>query len=105
MSRENLEIARALYEEFQAGMERDDPGAWFDSEAVADDYEWVVPTPLDGRTVWRGREGFVEFIPPGRNSSRTGRSRSSAGSMPVRIAWSRSRDSRRLGWEAGCRSS
>src|SRR5215218_8757961 len=62
MSRENVEVARALFHEFQAGMARDDPGAWFDSEAVADDYEWIVPTPLDGRTVWRGREGFVEFI-------------------------------------------
>jgi len=33
-----------------------------DSEAVADDYEWIVPTPLEGRSVWLGREGFVEFI-------------------------------------------
>jgi ketosteroid isomerase-like protein len=62
MSQENVEIARRLWEEFQAGLERGDPGAWFDPEAVAEDYEWTVPTPLDGRSVWRGREGFVEFI-------------------------------------------
>jgi ketosteroid isomerase-like protein len=62
MSRENVEVVRRLFEEFQAGMEHDDPGAWLDSEAVADDYEWIVPTPLEGRSVWRGREGFVEFI-------------------------------------------
>lgn len=31
-------------------------------EAVGDDYEWIVPTPLDGRSVWGGREGVVEFI-------------------------------------------
>jgi hypothetical protein len=43
-------------------MARGDPGSWFDSEAVAEDHEWIVPTPLDGRTVWRGRDGFVEFI-------------------------------------------
>ncbi len=62
MAQENLEIARRLFEEFQAGLERGDPGAWFDSEAVADDHEWIVPTPLDGRSVWRGRDGFVEFV-------------------------------------------
>jgi ketosteroid isomerase-like protein len=62
MSEENVEIVRRLWEEFQAGLERGDPGAWFDPEAVADDFEWIVSTPLDGRSVWRGREGFVEFM-------------------------------------------
>jgi ketosteroid isomerase-like protein len=62
MSEENVEIAQRLWEEFQAGLERGDPGAWFDPEAVADDFEWIVSTPLDGRSVWRGREGFVEFM-------------------------------------------
>src|SRR5215204_5326851 len=62
MSQENLEIAQQLFAEFQAGLERDEPGSWFDPDLVADDYEWIVPTPLDGRSVWRGREGFVEFI-------------------------------------------
>ena len=57
-----MEIAQRLWEEFQAGLERGDPGAWFDPEAVADDFEWIVSTPLDGRSVWRGREGFVEFM-------------------------------------------
>ena len=62
MSQENVEIAQRLFEEFQAGLVRGDPGAWFDPEAVAADFEWIVPTPLDGRSVWRGREGFVEFM-------------------------------------------
>jgi|SRR5215207_801255 len=62
MSQENLEIAQQLFAEFQAGLERDEPGSWFDPDLVADDYEWIVPTPLDGRSVWRGREGFVEFL-------------------------------------------
>jgi ketosteroid isomerase-like protein len=54
-------MARRLFEEFQAGLERGDPGAWFDPASVADEYEWIVPTFLD-RPVWRGRDGFVEFI-------------------------------------------
>ena len=62
MSQENVEIVRRLWQDFQAGLERGDPGAWFDREAVADDLEWIVSTPLDGRYVWRGREGFVEFL-------------------------------------------
>jgi ketosteroid isomerase-like protein len=53
---------RRLFEEFQAGLARGDPGAWFGSEAVAADFEWIVPTPLDGRSIWRGRPGFVDFI-------------------------------------------
>jgi ketosteroid isomerase-like protein len=62
MSEENVEIVRRVFEEFQAGMERGDPGALFDSETVADDYEWITDAPLDGRSVRRGREGFVEFM-------------------------------------------
>ncbi len=63
MSQENVEVVRP-FEEFQEGMERGDPGAWFDSEAVADDFEWIFETDalLEGRSVWRGREGFVEFL-------------------------------------------
>jgi ketosteroid isomerase-like protein len=62
MSQENVEIAQRLFREFQAGLERDDPGSWFDPKLVADEYEWVVPTLLDGRSVWCGRAGFVEFM-------------------------------------------
>jgi ketosteroid isomerase-like protein len=62
MSRENIEIVRRLFEEFQADMERGDPGAFFDPETVADDYEFITAVPLEGRSVWRGREGFAEFM-------------------------------------------
>src|SRR5918994_431188 len=63
MPRENVEILRRMFEEFQAGMERGDPGALFDSGTVADDHEWIaVPAARDRRQVWRGREGFVEFV-------------------------------------------
>jgi ketosteroid isomerase-like protein len=33
-----------------------------DSDAVADDFEWVMAVPLDGKSVWRGREEYVKFI-------------------------------------------
>jgi ketosteroid isomerase-like protein len=62
MSQENVEIVRRLFEEFQAGIEQGDPGAAFDSDAVADDYEWITSNPFEGRTVRRGREEFVEFL-------------------------------------------
>jgi ketosteroid isomerase-like protein len=62
MSQENVEFVRRGFEEFQTGMERGDPAAWLDPEAFVDDFEWVVPEPLDGRSVWRGREGFLDFI-------------------------------------------
>ena len=64
MSEENVEIVRRVFEEFQAGKERGDPGALFDSEAVADDHEWIADPPgaLYGRSVWRGREEFVEYV-------------------------------------------
>jgi ketosteroid isomerase-like protein len=43
-------------------MERGDPGAAFDTEGLAPDSEWI-PVPLAGAAeVYRGREGFVEFM-------------------------------------------
>jgi ketosteroid isomerase-like protein len=61
MSQQNVEIARRLWEKVQDGVARGDPGAWFDSDAVAGDLEWILPAPLDGKSVWRGREEYVEF--------------------------------------------
>jgi ketosteroid isomerase-like protein len=44
-------------------VERGDPGTVFDSEAVADDAEFVVEGGmLDGRSVWRGREEYVDWF-------------------------------------------
>jgi ketosteroid isomerase-like protein len=57
MSQENVEVVRRVFEQFQAGMERGDPGAGLS----APDIEWVTPQ-FEGRRVWRGREGFVEFV-------------------------------------------
>ena len=63
MSRENVEIVRRVYEQWWAGLERGDPGAVFDSEAVTDDSEFTVEGGMpDGRSVWRGREEYVEWF-------------------------------------------
>jgi ketosteroid isomerase-like protein len=62
MSQENVELLRRLWEQFEEGIERGDPGAWVDSEAVAEDFEWVLSEPFDGRSIWRGREEYGEFI-------------------------------------------
>ena len=62
MSQENVEIVRRLIEQWWTGLERGDPGAPFDTGAVADDLEWIVPEPLPDRLVWRGREGFLDWL-------------------------------------------
>jgi hypothetical protein len=61
MSQQDVEIVRRVWEKFQEGVERGDPGAWFDSDAVAENLEWILPAPLDGKSVWRGRAEYVEF--------------------------------------------
>jgi ketosteroid isomerase-like protein len=62
MSRENVELVRRGFEVFQAGMERGDPGAPFDAGFLAADAEWFTPPGFPGPPVFRGREGFVEFL-------------------------------------------
>jgi hypothetical protein len=62
MSQENVEVVRRLWDEFQEGMDRGNPGAWFDSGAMTDDFEWILTVPFDGKSVWRGREEWVKFI-------------------------------------------
>jgi ketosteroid isomerase-like protein len=60
---ENVEIVRRVYEAWWAGLERDDPGAPFDTEPIADDFEMTVEGfEFEGRSVWRGREGYVEWF-------------------------------------------
>jgi ketosteroid isomerase-like protein len=64
MSEENVEIVRRVIEGFQAGVERGDfVNAPETSELLADGYEWILEAgPVTERQVWRGREGFLEFI-------------------------------------------
>jgi ketosteroid isomerase-like protein len=63
MSRENVEIVRMGFEEFRVGLARGDPGAMFDSGLLAPDFEWIVAPNTPGlQPVYRGREGFVDFM-------------------------------------------
>jgi ketosteroid isomerase-like protein len=62
MSEENVEIVRRLFEAFQTGMKRGDLTVWFDSEDLADDFEWMTPPEVAGLGTYRGREGFLEFM-------------------------------------------
>ena len=62
MSEENVEIVRRLFDAFQAALARNDPGAWFDSEALADEAEWILFPGFPGPESYRGRDGFVEFM-------------------------------------------
>jgi ketosteroid isomerase-like protein len=62
MSQENVEIVRRVFDAFQEGLKRGDFGAGFDLDAIAPDVEWI-PAPLPGvAEVYRGREGFIEFM-------------------------------------------
>ncbi len=62
MSEENVEIVRQLAEAVQRGTGEGDPGVLFDTGLIADDAEWVLPTPFEGKSVWKGRQEYVEFI-------------------------------------------
>jgi ketosteroid isomerase-like protein len=63
MSEENVEVVQRLLEAFNAGWERGDPGALFDSGTVADDLEFVVFPGLPGHPPsYRGRDGFTAFM-------------------------------------------
>jgi ketosteroid isomerase-like protein len=64
MSRENVEICQRAFEAFDAAWRKGDPGAWFDSEVLAVDAEWIPPPQQAAgmQSVYRGREGFVDFI-------------------------------------------
>jgi hypothetical protein len=95
-----------VLEEFQAAMERRDPGAVFDSEAATDDFEWIVPDPGFERTsVWRGREGFVEFVRTWTEEFEDCRFGTSASSMLAMTELSCSRTSRQPEKRVGRRSS
>jgi uncharacterized protein len=62
MSEENVEIVRRLFEVFRRGMERGDLAAWFNSEDLAGDFEWITPSGVLGFGTYRGREEFLEFM-------------------------------------------
>jgi ketosteroid isomerase-like protein len=62
MSQENVEIVRRGFEEFEAAMARGNLGVNFDSGNFAPDAEWIPDYAPGLRSVYRGREEFVEFM-------------------------------------------
>jgi ketosteroid isomerase-like protein len=62
MSEENVEVVRRVVEAFQEAFKRGDPAAVFDSPLIAADAEWFPIPGVGLRSVYRGREGFREFM-------------------------------------------
>ena len=64
MSRENVEIVRRLFYVYLEALDRDDLDIWFDSDDLAEDFEWVMPRAgaLGLPPSYRGREEFREFM-------------------------------------------
>jgi ketosteroid isomerase-like protein len=63
MSEENVQVVQRMFEAFNAGWERGDPGAVFDSGIVADDLEFFPFPGLPGHPrSYRGRDGFMAFM-------------------------------------------
>lgn len=59
----NLELARRAFNVFLEGLRTGNPAAPFDEGFSAPDAEWVMPPRSIGfREVYRGREGFLEFM-------------------------------------------
>jgi ketosteroid isomerase-like protein len=62
MSQENVEIVRRSLEEFEARLDRGNFGVNFDSGNFAPDCEWIPDYAPGLRSVYRGRDEFVEFM-------------------------------------------
>ncbi len=62
MSEENLEIARRISEAFEAGVERGDFTAAWETGAVAEDCELIPAPEHPEQRSFEGREGFSEFM-------------------------------------------
>jgi ketosteroid isomerase-like protein len=63
MSENDVEVVRRAHAEFEAGLARGNPAAAFDSGIASAEFEWILPAEAPGlRAVYRGREGFLEFM-------------------------------------------
>ena len=62
MSRENVEIVRRGLETLREALERRDFDFVFDADVVSDDVEWIPSRSFPGRSSYRGREGFSEYM-------------------------------------------
>jgi ketosteroid isomerase-like protein len=63
VSDENVELVRKGWDLFQAGLvSGDSAGAIFDGGFASPDFEWIPPAVFPGARIYRGREGFDEFV-------------------------------------------
>jgi ketosteroid isomerase-like protein len=62
MSQENVEIARRIAEAFEAGVQRGDFTAPWETGAVAEDCEFVPAPEYAEQRSYQGRKGFSEFM-------------------------------------------
>jgi ketosteroid isomerase-like protein len=64
MSEENVEIVRRLFDLYLGALRRGDLDIWFDSDELAEDFEWVMPPGggLGLPPTYRGRDEFREFM-------------------------------------------
>jgi ketosteroid isomerase-like protein len=62
MSQENVEIVRRVMAATQGAMAQGDLPAAFPAGTFDVDFEWVTPVPFEGKTVWTGVEGSIEFL-------------------------------------------
>ena len=62
MSKQNVEIIRAIVQAFIEGVERGDFSAAWDTGAVAAQLEWIPAAEMAEQRSFRGRDDFVEFM-------------------------------------------
>jgi ketosteroid isomerase-like protein len=62
MSQENVEVVRRVMAATKEAFATDDFAAAFPAGAFAVDFEWVVPTPFEGKAVWSGVDECIEFL-------------------------------------------
>jgi ketosteroid isomerase-like protein len=62
MSQENVEVARRIAEAFEAGVERGDFAAPWETGAVAEDCEFIPAPEYAEQGSYQGRGGFSEFM-------------------------------------------
>ena len=62
MSKQNVEIIRAIVQAFIEGAERGDFSAAWETGAVAARLEWIPAAEMAEQRSFRGRDDFVEFM-------------------------------------------
>jgi ketosteroid isomerase-like protein len=62
MSEENVEVVRRGLETLREALERRDFDSAFDADVLAEDVEWIPSRSFPGRSSYRGRDGFSEYM-------------------------------------------